>query len=296
MPNHVKPIFDLAPWVPEADRIGEKYYKAVNLGVEQGITVNVDGSVVTLNDSVAPAVKQAEVRSMEIFLQATMSTATVALAMKANSKAAFEKATSRVTENAMLGHRIRQGLNYLHGGTNIGVVASFSSATVTLTAASFAPGIWYGSDGMQVEVWSAVGGTKRSAITTVSSYDIENRTVTFNSATGLANGDLVFLKGTLDAAGAVQESLGIAAVLDSATPSTASARRLTDVQGCVVFGGCSGQSGRSRCGDGACLQSRLLRAGHMTGATFHTWNSRLRETAREAPSALNVEPARSSFA
>lgn len=86
-------------------------------------------------------------------------------------------------------------IEMLYGQVGYGTVASSSGATITITTAEWAPGIWAGAEGMPIEVRDSTGATSRGEAVVVS-VDMDARTVTLNVAlSGLTAGDVIWHKG-----------------------------------------------------------------------------------------------------
>jgi hypothetical protein len=84
-------------------------------------------------------------------MQATLSWDVVAKARNSNSAQSFESSMTQVVDNVLLSHRRHTVADMLYGGDNWGVVSpGAASATQTITKASCAPALWYGSTNMLV--------------------------------------------------------------------------------------------------------------------------------------------------
>ena len=159
--------------------------------------------VVTLNNSVASVTKQATVDAAAIILQATISWDLVAKARQPGSAQSFENAMTQVVDNTLLSHRRHQTADLLYGGDDIGIIKTgVASATQTITSASCAPGIFYGSANMLCDLYDVTLATKRNASPlSIVSYNVDptgaNRTITFNSSVTSTTGDRLVFAGTV---------------------------------------------------------------------------------------------------
>jgi hypothetical protein len=64
---NVKIFFDLFPFAPNQERLGNLFVEAVNLSIEQGVTrASGTAGVVSMNNSIASVVKQATVDAAAI--------------------------------------------------------------------------------------------------------------------------------------------------------------------------------------------------------------------------------------
>jgi hypothetical protein len=216
VPNNTEHFFSAFPFQGGAERIGEKFFEAVNLGVEQGLTTaSGTAGIVTLNDAEAPAIKQAEVDGYQIINRAWIAWDTITRAEQSNSPQAFRKVFDQTIENLRNGHRRRQVMNMLYGGENLGEIASgVNGATQTLTEASNAPGVWFASNGLTVDIYSSDLSTKRATVK-VSGYDASNPTaptVTFSAAVNTTTGDVIVPAGVVSDS-ANTEAKGLSAIL-----------------------------------------------------------------------------------
>lgn len=157
---------------------------AQELGFSYGGT---DGSAFTLANAVPGQVKNASVISYEFVLRTALSVGSVSRSL--NDKAAFERATKLVVANMVQSFAKRLECIMFYGQLDIGVVASVAggatatAATLTLTSASYAPGIWSGSVNMKLSIWDA-SNTFADLNTngfTVTSVDLVARTVSISS-------------------------------------------------------------------------------------------------------------------
>jgi hypothetical protein len=180
------------PFVSANQETGNKFHMPVIVSGEAGITMalNSDGGF-ELNSPVSMQMQDAQVEGSQFLLRSTLSYEAAARA--SNSKKAFEKATSLLVENMMESATKRIEVLTLYGQDNLGVCSASSnvSATqtrVTITPATWASGIWCGSENTELNFYSS-GGTLISsgadAIFTVLKVDADNR---YLYVTGTATG------------------------------------------------------------------------------------------------------------
>lgn len=218
IPDNIKVFFDLFPFVPNQERLGNLFAEAINLSIEQGVTRSSGSAgVVSLASSVASVTKQATVDAAAIIMQAVLSWDLVAKARTPNSAQSFQSAMTQIIDNVLLSHRRHQVSDMLYGGTNIGVIATgVANATQTITNASCAPGIWYGSTGMTVDIYDPTLTTKRNgAPLTVASFAVDptgaTRTITFGASVTTTTNDVIVFAGTVSA-GALITPPGLAVI------------------------------------------------------------------------------------
>lgn len=162
--------------------------------------------MVSLNNSVSSVVKQCTVDASAIIMQATLSWDLVAKARTPNSAQSFQSAMTQVVDNVLLSHRRHQTADMIYGGDNIGVIATgVASATQTITKASCAPGIWYGSTGMLVDIYDPTLTTKRNGSPlSLTSFAVDptgaTRTLVFGASVTTTTADVIVFAGTISAA------------------------------------------------------------------------------------------------
>jgi hypothetical protein len=173
--------------------IGDKYVQPVALTHEFGFTVG--SGAFSLNDAVAATYAEAQIEGKNLLLRTQVSYD--AMAKASSSKKAFMKWSEQVVGNMTASFTKRLEILHFYGGTSLGVVSANNAGALTLTTASWASGIWAGSEGMILEAFTALsGGSQHNTDLTVSSVDLVGRivTVTGTSSAVVAN-DYLFFKG-----------------------------------------------------------------------------------------------------
>jgi hypothetical protein len=172
-------------------KLGDMYHVAVNLQNEQGFTYN-DGSgqAFDLAGAVAMGTQDAQIRGSEIVLQSQISYKAAAAA--ASTKEAFAEATSMIFENMMESASNRLELAVLYGQSSKGAITASANltattATITLSAASWSIGIWTGRIGAKIELYTGanaiIGTTSPHTVFYVDGIDIPNRKLTLTGTT-----------------------------------------------------------------------------------------------------------------
>lgn len=191
--------------------LGNLYHQPVVLTQEQGFTyAGPSAGAFALNNPVAAVLKDAQVQGAQILLRSQIDYESLARAQ--NSKGSFGEASRLLVENMLDAISKRLELMFLYGRSpgGIGILASGTVSSFTLTAATWSPGLWAGMEGAKVHVVTAPSGTypslttaatpKRSTNggTTVVSVDFSTLTVTVttSSLTAPAATDIVILYGT----------------------------------------------------------------------------------------------------
>lgn len=162
---------------------GDTYNQPVVLSNEHGVTYAVAGSsAFTLKDSIALTMKNASLQGSQMVLRSSLSYDAAAKA--SNSKKAFVKGTELLVENMLESITKRLELQLLYGQSSGGIGNADSSSnddtentTITLTAASWASGIWAGSENANLDFYDAASKKNTNAVLTVVSVDLDNKAV-----------------------------------------------------------------------------------------------------------------------
>lgn len=179
--------------------LGLKYVQPVRLAYPSGFTHAIgDGTAgaFSLNDATTGAVKRAEVTAYQLLLKDQMDLETAAKASSAGSKS-FKSASAFFYEGMQKAIRKRMETQLLWGAAGLGVVGTYTSGdpSITLTAASWAPGIWAGLEGTYIDVHSGSTSSVRGTVSIVA-VDIENKKLTLSgTVTSCAANDVVRFKG-----------------------------------------------------------------------------------------------------
>jgi hypothetical protein len=175
-----------------ANKIGESYRFPIQLRYPHGHTWtggNSYGTVVTLNDAIAGLTKQAEVKGCEYVLREQI--AYGAVSKSATGEAAFDPIVDVTVSAVVESSTWALELATMHGGGSIGAIqtktnGAGTTATLLLSAASWAPGNWSAFEGGNVDVYDSTLTTKRNANGPVSitAINIDSRelSVTFAAA------------------------------------------------------------------------------------------------------------------
>jgi hypothetical protein len=179
----------------KADRIGKSYNFPVILTNEAGVTYLAAGAgVSTLNDSIAAQLKEASIDANQIIIRGQMDYEAAAKAV--TSKAAFKNSSELLVMNLNETGSKRLEMAFLYGrsstGLGVGDTSANASATqtvVTLTAASWAPGLWAGSENALINFYKSSDDSLISsgadAVFEIDVVDFDNRKLT---VTGTSTG------------------------------------------------------------------------------------------------------------
>lgn len=186
----------------EREMIGEQYQIPVKLQHEHGFSYAGSGEgAFALNQSIAGQMKKAIVNSNQIVLRSTLDYESAYKSI--GDKRAFKEATETLIENMSESFAKRLELSLLYGQQGLGQVSvvggTLGTPILTISAASWAPGIWSGMREAQLEIFdtqSISGATQRAGFYTVVSVDITTRQVTLTASAStlvVANDHLYYL-------------------------------------------------------------------------------------------------------
>src|SRR5690606_13889411 len=196
LPDGVKLVKEV-DFVPQAERHGASYNQALCLGMEHGFTYGgSQGQAFSLNGAIAGNVLQAEVRGHEMVLESVISTA--AITRSENKEGAFVQATKHVVKNMFFSMNKRLETQCFYGQSGLAVIDSADpvTASVVITDAGWAPGVWSGANKMKVEIRTANGATSRG-VAQVKRVDLSTRTITFDALpAGTSATDVLWYEGS----------------------------------------------------------------------------------------------------
>lgn len=170
----------MIPFVESSKEIGNKYHQPVQVSHEHGITyASADSGAFALNAAIASQFKDAQVDGSQMLLRSSMSYEAAARA--SNDKKAFVKATSLMVTNMVNSMAKRLEIGILYGRSGIGKKLSQTGAgttrAYTLDTASWAAGIWAGSESMAVDFYNVSTKLNTNADVVVTSVDLDLRIV-----------------------------------------------------------------------------------------------------------------------
>lgn len=204
--NELKPnssiVYNMAP-MREQDSVGRKFLAPVVLSYELGFTFG-DGTAFAYNDDVAGVYEEIEIDPTPVVLKSRL-TVEAADRMAKSEKAAINHTALRAGQMKSSLMKMAE-IEILHGRSGVGTISgnpatpTATTATVILTDASWAPGVWAGMEGALLEVRNS-GGTKINANADVVlvSVDFANKTLNVSGnatdMTDLADAHLIYFKG-----------------------------------------------------------------------------------------------------
>lgn len=181
--------------------LGNLYHVPVKVQANVGATYNSDGSAFTILAALPMLTKDAQIRGSEILIPGPVSYATITRSAGKNS---FGRAMDLMIDDLRKSMRKRVELGLLWGGatlssaipsgaglgnTTAGSVTATSSTvtTIIIDLAHWAPGIWAGLTGAQVNFYVVSSGalvsSSADAIFTITSVNMTTRAVAFTGTT-----------------------------------------------------------------------------------------------------------------
>lgn len=213
----------IVEFVPADKETGNYYAQPVNLAQEGGFTyLGQSGGVSALNVAVAGTMKEAQVKGTELNLRAQLSYGALARASKQGEKA-FKRASSWKIEDMNNSTRKRLEISMLYGQSGIGTVSSVAGggANVTLTAASWAGGIWTGVENHFLDFYASDNSTAHAIQCAVTSVTPSTLTINIGAAQSsgnintIAQNDLVYFYGANAGSSTFNEMAGLQAIIQN---------------------------------------------------------------------------------
>lgn len=199
-------IADMIPFVPAELQNGKQYEQPVVLSAEAGFTYSLDTqNAYDLNDSVGMNMQSAIVPGADIVLDSTVGYNQAARA--SHSATSFKSVMSTKFENMLKSTEKRLEIAYLYGNTGIGYAAlqdvgsPTTSLTFTVSTASWATGIWTGSENANIVFALASDNTAVDSLRSfkISAVDPDLRKITVVAGTQGTAGTIATLETAIEA-------------------------------------------------------------------------------------------------
>lgn len=194
IPDGLK-LYKAIKFMSKEKQPGNLYHQPVILGLEHGVTfASSDDDAFNLNAPIAGQIKDAQVRGNPLVLRSVLGYMAAQRASQGGAQS-FENSTKFLVANMLRSITKKLEIEILYGQVGYGIVSSTATTVLTLTTASWAPGVWSGGEGMPIEIRDTTGATTRGEAT-VSSVDLDARTVTLNAMpAGVVATDVIWHKG-----------------------------------------------------------------------------------------------------
>jgi hypothetical protein len=185
-------------FVERQQQPGNNFHQPVLLAHEHGFSYAAAGAgAFTLNAAVAGQTKDAYLTGTQMLLRSSLDYESAARAKGGVN--CFKQAVGVVVENMWESSSKRSEIDILWGTQGIGVVSSLITTTgvVTITTASWAPGIWAGMEGAILHAWAGTASTAAQvdADLTITAVDVENKKITVSGVTSLVATNVLYFKG-----------------------------------------------------------------------------------------------------
>lgn len=192
VPDLVPNMTKLQQEIPfsKGEQLGLKFAQTVRLAYPNGFNHQKgDGSAgaFTFQNAKPGAQARAEMYGSQILLRDQM--AYEDAAKLTGSKQAFAKGTEFFFKGLQMSMRKRLECQLFHGGQGIGIVSSVASTSVvTISSAHWAPLIWAGNEGMEIDCYNGASLVNTNSPLTLVSSDPVARTITLSgNGTDLTN-------------------------------------------------------------------------------------------------------------
>lgn len=177
-------LLNMVP-MKDNDILGRKFLLPVALTFELGITYG-DGTVYTLNDAIAAVYEEIEVDPTPVSLRTRVSQSAANRWKAGSKKSVINNVAIRAGQMKKSMQKFAE-ISMLHGRTGIGDLTAVSDSSgtnvLTISAATWAPGIWAGMTGMKLDAYTSTTKQNTNAALVVDSIDFANRQVTVTGNT-----------------------------------------------------------------------------------------------------------------
>lgn len=192
-----------------SNKLGKRYEQAVSLSYGGGFTYAGTDDMFTLNKAQAGKMATAELDANEYLLRENISYKAIARSQN-GGQAAFVDATKHIVKGMNVAYSREMETQLLYGGSGIGVVSAVDvpTATVTISLAEWADGIWTGTEGSKLVQAYAPNGTLKvhtggvlldsdgTLAVRVLEVNTAARTVKLDNVTNIAVNDVLYAAGS----------------------------------------------------------------------------------------------------
>lgn len=220
VPDHVK-LYNAIKF-DESKKMGDNYVEPVILSLESGFTYGgSDGGLFSLNAAKEFKMKKATVKARELVLRSAISIG--ALNRAASNSQSIERAMDLMVGNMLKSIYHRLEVQMFYGQSGIGIIDGVPGSTdngdpVDILSSEWAAGIWNGSTGAQVQIFSSDLVTLRGSYE-INGYSLSSKNISLTKVdaaglpigdlTDIADTDVVYFKGAAEAGAVVNEFIGV---------------------------------------------------------------------------------------
>jgi hypothetical protein len=179
------------PALDSSKQPGADYSVGVTLTSEQGVTkASSQAGAFALNPPIALASSKTSIAGSQILLRSALDYESVFASKNQN---AFVQATKGVIKNMLKSVYGFIEADIMWGKTGLGVLSAAAGTTLTITTATYAAGLWRGSENRKLRIESAAGVLRGTC--TITGYSISGRTLTVDAIpAGTIATDVLFLE------------------------------------------------------------------------------------------------------
>jgi hypothetical protein len=205
-----------------AEKVGAEYRMPVVLSHEGGITyLGESGDLADLNSAVSMQMKEVTVKGSEMNLRGLLTYKALAASLGGSEKA-FKKSTSQKVfgMNASIRHRIECSM--LYGQSGLGTLSTVTDlgsnvAELVITDATWAPGIWIGTEGHSIDSFTGTAKNNSSGALVITKVDLDSKKLTVTYTGTLSNeaaaGDDLYFTGSAVNGGTFNEMVGLKKII-----------------------------------------------------------------------------------
>jgi len=202
----------------DSDLVGRKFLFPVALTHELGFTFSSGASIAAYNDSIAAVYDEAEIDPNNVILRSRIEQRGMNRLKKGDQKTFINEVSLRAGKMKESLMKVAE-INILHGASGIGTVSAVSDSSgtnvLTISAATWAPGIWGGMEGLKLDAYTSTTLQNTNAALVVSAIDYVNKTITVtgnsSDTAAIDVGSVLYLYGAYGV-----EQTGIVSQLDNA--------------------------------------------------------------------------------
>jgi len=207
IPDQVK-LLNMIKFMSKDKQPGNLYHQPVILGLEHGVTfAGSDEDAFNLNAPVAGQIKDAQIKGSPAVLRSFIGYVAASRAAQGSAQA-FMDATKYLVANMLRSMSKKIEIEMLYGQQGYGTCsATVTAASITVSTAEWAPGIWAGAEGLTIEVRDSTGTISRGE-SKITAVNFETRTLTLASSLAQTAGDIIWHKGAYG-----NEFIGIHAII-----------------------------------------------------------------------------------
>ncbi len=207
VPDGVKLYKDVKLMLGEQQQ-GGQYNQPLAMALEHGISYGAGDAVISLQAAVAGKLENAVITGAQMVGRAQFGWTVASRASRGGNY--FVQGTEVVLRSLMLSMKKRAEAEGFYGADGLGIVSSVSGSVITLTAASFAAGMWVGMEGAPIDVYTGTPAATGTLVQSckVTAVDIDALTITVDNIGLIVATNVLFYKGSFGV-----ESEGIKTIL-----------------------------------------------------------------------------------